>query len=123
MIPSTVSRCPLGPRKLFVWRLAAILLLASMSPSSGADCPEKPAPMNINTASMATLQTLPGIGEKRAQQIVALRIRRPFRSIQELRKVRGIGPKTLRKLQPLIVATGTVALGFPAPSGDSQPKP
>lgn len=59
-------------------------------------------PINVNTATIAELQTLPGIGLKMAQRIIGEREKRPFASIEELRRVSGIGPKTLEKLRPHI---------------------
>jgi competence protein ComEA len=57
------------------------------------------SPIDLNNASAAELQRLPGIGPKRAQQIIA---ERPFRTVDELRRVHGIGAKTLEKLRPYI---------------------
>ncbi|HLJ95620.1 MAG TPA: ComEA family DNA-binding protein [Gemmataceae bacterium] len=58
--------------------------------------------MNINLAAAADLQRLPGIGPKRAQLIVEERQKRPFASIEDLRRVSGIGAKTLERLRPYI---------------------
>ncbi len=58
----------------------------------------------LNLATVADLRTLPGIGEKRANAIVALRDKlKRFRKIQELRRVRGIGGKTLQRLAPKLL--------------------
>jgi len=59
-------------------------------------------PINVNQATAAELQRLPGIGLKRAQQIVDERQKRPFTSIEQLRRVPGIGPKTMDKLRPYV---------------------
>jgi competence protein ComEA len=56
-------------------------------------------PIDINRASLAELQKLPGIGPKLSQRIVDERAKRPFQSIDELRRVPGIGPKTLEKVR------------------------
>jgi len=74
--------------------------------TSGTDQPSSPtatapaaAPININTADAATLEKLPGISAKTAQAIVEYRqTNGPFRSIQDLDPIKGIGPKTLEKL-------------------------
>jgi comEA protein len=61
-------------------------------------------PININRASEAELQLLPRIGPAMARRIVEHReARGPFRSIDELASVRGIGPATLEGLRPLVV--------------------
>ncbi len=55
--------------------------------------------ININTASAADLERLPGIGEKRAKDIIAYREEHgPFRMAEELTNVSGIGEVTLRGL-------------------------
>ena len=59
--------------------------------------------VNMNTADVKTLTTLPGIGQKRAESIVHYRSKRPFTRVSQLLNIRGIGRKTLRRLRPLIV--------------------
>ena len=55
--------------------------------------------VNINTATAAELETLPGIGEKRAADIVADRAANgPFRIPEDLTRVKGIGEGTLAGL-------------------------
>jgi len=58
--------------------------------------------VNINTATMEELQTLPKIGPKTAEAIVKYREKHPFKSVDELLEVKGIGEKTLEKLKPLV---------------------
>ncbi|QZT36781.1 DNA/RNA non-specific endonuclease [Halosquirtibacter xylanolyticus] len=55
--------------------------------------------VNINTASQKRLMTLPGIGEKFAKEIIR---HRPYSSIYELKKIKGIGDKTVAKIKPHI---------------------
>jgi len=60
-------------------------------------------PVNLNTASVTQLQTLPGIGASAAQRIVEYRQKNgAFKKIEELMNVRGIGEKSFLKLKPLI---------------------
>lgn len=59
--------------------------------------------VNINRATAAELELLPHIGPAMAKRIVEHRtLHGPFRSLMDLDRVRGIGPKTLEKLAPLI---------------------
>lgn len=61
------------------------------------------AKVNINTAGMAELESLPGIGRTYAKRIMEYRERmKGFRSVDELKEVKGIGPRTLEKLRPLV---------------------
>ena len=64
------------------------------------------APLDLNGASEADLQALPGIGPQIARRIVAHRSEHgPFRSLEDLMAVRGIGPKTVERLRPLATVT------------------
>ena len=59
--------------------------------------------VDVNRASAAELEALPGIGPALAQRIVADReVNGPFRRPQDLRRVAGIGEKTVAKLLPYI---------------------
>jgi competence protein ComEA len=65
--------------------------------------PTAAAPLNVNSASQTALQALPGIGPALSDRIRAYRTKQhPFQSIDELTRVRGIGPKTLEDLRPLV---------------------
>jgi competence protein ComEA len=59
-------------------------------------------PIDVNHATAAELQRLPGIGPKLAQRILETREQQPFRSVEDLRRVRGIGVKTLERLRPYV---------------------
>ncbi len=58
--------------------------------------------IDVNQASQAELQKLPGIGPKMSQRILDERARKPFKSVDDLRRVSGIGAKTLEKLRPSV---------------------
>lgn len=59
--------------------------------------------ININQASATDLQGLPGIGPALSERILKHRQENgPYQSVDDLRKVKGIGPKTVTKLAPLI---------------------
>jgi len=55
--------------------------------------------VNINNATLKELQTLPGVGPVLAQRIIDMR---PYSSIEDLRRVRGIGEKTMERMRPVV---------------------
>jgi competence ComEA-like helix-hairpin-helix protein len=60
--------------------------------------------INVNTASKQELMTLPGVGEVISDRIIAYRSDvGPFRSVDELRKVKGISKRKLEQLLPFVV--------------------
>lgn len=81
-------------------RLAAVLVaaLATFAIETFA------GPVNINTADAATLsRELKGIGAKRAEAIVEYRRKfGPFKSVEELALVKGIGPAAIQKNREFI---------------------
>ena len=107
--------------------LIAVAALSIAQPQAGQPA-QKPAPrtqatlpattvVNINTASAADLARLPGIGAKTAALIVAYRQKNgPFKKIEELMNVRGIGEKSFLKLRSQI----TVATAKPEPGASTR---
>jgi len=68
--------------------------------------PRRPVtfPLDLNSARLEDLMELPGIGEKLAQRLVEYRKSHGgFRSVEDLRNVRGIGAKRMERLRPLVV--------------------
>jgi competence ComEA-like helix-hairpin-helix protein len=65
--------------------------------------------VNINTATQAELETVPGIGPARAALIIA---GRPYESTDALLRVSGIGAQTLESIRPFVKT-----------EGDTQPRP
>lgn len=59
--------------------------------------------IDVNHATAVDLQRLPGIGRTLSQRIVAARAKQPFHSVEDLRRVRGIGAKTLERLRPHVI--------------------
>jgi competence protein ComEA len=59
--------------------------------------------VNINTATLTELESIPGIGPALAQKIVASR---PYESVDELIEISGIGPKSLESLRPYVKVEG-----------------
>jgi comEA protein len=98
---------------------------ASASAESPAETPAgvPSLAVNLNTATAQQLELLPGIGPALAQRIIEERARRGlFKSVDDLDKVKGIGPRTLAKLRPLVrVDEPAPQKPGPQPSGPPQP--
>lgn len=71
-------------------------LAAISAASSGAAPASDGAPIDLNTATEAQLQSLPGIGPALAKRIVEAR---PFATVDDLTRVRGIGPAVMERIR------------------------
>jgi competence protein ComEA len=86
--------------------LAGLLASQAQAQTTRTKTPDqaatKPAvQVNLNTATVADLQGLPGVGAKVAARIVEYRQKQgPFKRIEELMNVQGIGEKSFLKLRP-----------------------
>lgn len=59
-------------------------------------------PLDLNSAPMVELLRLPGIGPKRAEDIIRYRLTHGFRRREDLLRIKGIGQRTYLKLKPLV---------------------
>jgi competence protein ComEA len=75
-------------------------------PSGASPIPGTPTgPLDLNTASVEQLDTLPGVGEVTAGRIVAYRSAHPFTTVDELLEVPGIGQRRFEQLKDLVTVT------------------
>jgi competence protein ComEA len=73
-------------------------------PGSAAGGGSPSAPIQLSTATLEQLDTLPGVGPSTAQKILDYRVKHgAFSSVEELDAVPGIGPKRLDQLRDLVV--------------------
>ena len=59
--------------------------------------------VNLNTATLAELENIPGVGQSLARQIVA---HRPYTSVDQLVAIRGIGESSVESLRPFVKVDG-----------------
>jgi competence protein ComEA len=71
-------------------------------PGQGKKKPPPAGKIDVNHATAEQLRTLPGIGPMLSARIVEARRQQPFRKVDDLRRVKGIGAKTLARLRPYI---------------------
>ena len=71
--------------------------------------------IDLNRASTVELMRLPGVGQKKAQAIVALRTRQPFKKPEDVVAVKGLGPAWFAKVKGNLVV-GPPQVTAPAPA-------
>jgi competence protein ComEA len=76
---------------------------------SGKKNPSASVKIDLNRASAAELQQLPSVGPVLSQRIIETREKTPFKSVDELRRVSGIGVKTLEKIRPFVTVGDTAS--------------
>ncbi len=82
--------------------LFPILLALAGLPDRPTQTRTPTSAVDLNRAPAWVLTRLPGIGPKRAAEIVQARKQRPFVRVRDLLRIKGIGAKTLAKLIPLV---------------------
>jgi competence protein ComEA len=76
--------------------------------------------VNVNTATAEQLALLPGIGPSRAAAIIEAREHRPFASVNDLVRVRGIGRAMLQRLTPYVTTQGETTLRRSVPMRQAE---
>ena len=87
-------------KRMMVLFIALVMVMMFGGPSWAGDAGK----INLNKATAAELSQLKGIGMKYAERIVEYRDKNgPFKNVEDLLNVQGIGPKTLEKNKDLII--------------------
>jgi competence protein ComEA len=92
--------------------LAALSVIAPVTHAQEKAARPKPAasvatPINLNTATAAQLEALPGIGPRTAQLIVQHREKNGnFKKVEELMNIKGIGEKSFLKIKSMVTVGG-----------------
>lgn len=88
--------------------VSLMVIVAGLFIFSGLALADDAAKININTATVAELTTLKGIGDAYAQRIVEYReANGPFTSIEQIKEVKGIGEKTFESIKDQITVGET----------------
>jgi competence ComEA-like helix-hairpin-helix protein len=98
----------------YFFSLLFLSLIVSASATAGKKKP--PAqPININTANSEQLQQVPGIGPATADKILQMRKSYgPFKSVDDLLAIRGLGAKRLEKMRKYLTVGGPTQSKKPA---------
>lgn len=88
---------------------AAVAVPVSAQSRGGASAAASEAVVDIQTATAAELESLPGVGPARAQAIIEYRTRTPFRRVEDILRVDGIGRATFRAMRARLSVGGVRA--------------
>lgn len=91
-------QCQAVPARASLAQSSPVAPSATIFPTGVSQSPTTER-VNLNSASQAELETLPGVGPKLAKQIIAARHHKPFMSLSDLDQVPGVGPLVLKQLQ------------------------
>lgn len=86
--------------------LLAVLVASSLGSAAVADKTQLEGVVNLNTATPEELRVIPGVGPSRVRNILAYRKLHPFRTVDELARIKGIGRKTIRKWRQHLAVSG-----------------
>jgi hypothetical protein len=108
-------------KKTLLWSLAVLLTLAlpaaagQAAPAKATQTKAPASTVNLNTASQAELEALPGVGPATAKKIIA---GRPYASVADLSKA-GVPKNTIEKISSMV----TVGAASSAPAAPPAPRP
>jgi len=101
-----MTGCGRTTARFFCFLFAVLVLWATQDLYAKKKPP--PHPVNLNTASAAELQQVPGIGPATADKILqARKSYGSFKSVDDLQAIKGIGPKKLEKMRKYLTVDKT----------------
>ena len=113
-VPQTMQRPAVTHAASFASDLTSAPAVESLVPSGSVSAapalPNRPQRVDLNRATTADLDQLPGVGPVLAKRMVDYRksIGR-FRAVEDLRAVKGIGKKTFERLKPFVTVAASAA--------------
>ena len=90
-------------RKMVLALMLVPLCAAAADPPAGT--PDS-GQVNVNTATTDELMALPGIGPSKARAIIEYRSQKPFKTPEDLLRVRGIGKGIFKEIRELVAVSG-----------------
>jgi competence protein ComEA len=100
----------------------AALLVCVLAVAATANKKPPAAPVNLNAATSEELQLVPGIGPATAEKILQMRkAYGPFKSVDDLLAIRGIGPKRLEKMRKYLTVGKPSSTSKPAAAKPTSP--
>ncbi len=114
----------MASRPLSAGTLLSILVFGLLFSQSSLATKKKPPekPVNLNTATSEQLQQVPGIGPATAAKILQMRkTYGPFKSVDDLLAIRGLGAKRLEKMRKYLTV-GKPSKPAPQPPPATQPR-
>src|SRR3954453_20089337 len=116
---------------MFVPTIVVVLVAAARVPRvARAEPKDLDGVINLNTAVPEMLELLPGIGPAKVHDILWYRQRHPFRTVDELVRIKGIGRKMVRRLRAHLAVSGPttahavrrpISFDLPPPPPPAQP--
>ena len=104
--------------------VVTLMFMLGLVPPARAQKATLEGVVNINTASPEELRLLPGVGPARIRNILAYRHKHPFRTVEELARIKGIGRKMVRHLRVHLAVNGpTTAQKIIRPVSPVAPPP
>jgi competence protein ComEA len=83
-----------------------LMFMLGLAPPARAQKATLEGVVNLNTASPEELRLLSGIGPARIRNILAYRHKHPFRTVEELARIKGVGRKMVRHLRGHLAVSG-----------------